>query len=492
MLILDGHNSHTTYRFCDFAKRHNIIVVCLPPHTTHRLQPCDVGVFGPLNSTWKAEVNAASRENIEIRKHNLIKYYSRARQKAFTPSTIQSAFRTTGIWPLDPTVIEPAAYAPALNTTTESAQPVPALVPSFVTVNPPNPFTPHPSAMSTPSTPTVSATMTSLTTSCDTTSTPTASAGSSASQPTSESETFTITVPRRLGPRAGAEALAAQNEELRYLLDQACYQMAKDYALKKLMDKENERLRKQLYTKKNKHNKKERAGFARHMTSEENLIELAKEDWVAAMKLVWKEPVWKQRREICEKHARELAAEEKKREQEAARAAKAAERLRERQRKDGEKRQKQAERKREREQQKAVRDQEKIRMRVEAAAARSAKKAAANRRSTGRTTRSQTRSADAPAAAPDDVETEVPPAIPTRPRPKPRPIRRVAAVLSTSGESGEGAEVGREPLVEGQPVEVVGGDRSAVEVNDHNQSEEYGQSGHSQPLRRSRRTGGKV
>ena len=268
--------------------------------------------------------------------------------------------------------------------------------------------------------------------------------------------------------------------------------MAKDYALKKLMDKENERLRKQLYTKKNKHNKKERAGFARHMTSEENLIELAKEDWVAAMKLVWKEPVWKQRRENCEKYARELAAEEKKREQEAARAAKAAERLRERQRKDSEKRQKQAERKRERERQKAVRDQEKIQMRVEAAAARNAKKAVANRRSTGCTTRTQTRSADAPTAVPDNIKTEVPPAVPTRPRPKPRPIRRVAAVLSTSGESGEGAEVGREPLVEGHPVDVVGCDQSAVRVNDDNRSEEFGQSRHSQPFRRSRRTGGKV
>ena len=88
--------------------------------------------------------------------------------------------------------------------------------------------------------------------------------------------------------------------------------MVKDYALKKLMDKENEWLCKQLYTKKNKHNKKERAGFVRHMTSKENLIKLAKEDWVAAMKLVWKEPVWKQRRENCEKYVRELAAEEKK------------------------------------------------------------------------------------------------------------------------------------------------------------------------------------
>jgi hypothetical protein len=25
-----------------------IVVVCLPLHTTHALQPCDVGVFGPL------------------------------------------------------------------------------------------------------------------------------------------------------------------------------------------------------------------------------------------------------------------------------------------------------------------------------------------------------------------------------------------------------------------------------------------------------------
>ena len=62
--------------------------------------------------------------------------------------------------------------------------------------------------------------------------------------------------------------------------------------------------------------------------SEENLIELVKEDWVAAMKLVWEEPVWKQQRENCEKYARELAAEEKKQEQEAARVTKAAERLR--------------------------------------------------------------------------------------------------------------------------------------------------------------------
>lgn len=54
LLILDGHNSHCTYQFCKFAFDHNIIIICLPAHTTHALQPCDVGVFGPLASSWKA------------------------------------------------------------------------------------------------------------------------------------------------------------------------------------------------------------------------------------------------------------------------------------------------------------------------------------------------------------------------------------------------------------------------------------------------------
>ena len=114
MLILDGHNSHTTYRFCTFAEKHKILVLCLPSHTTHRLQPCDVGIFGPLSASWKAVVNQMSKEYIPIRKANLIEYYAQARKRAFTKITIQNAFRCTGIWPFNRDVIEPDAYAHAL------------------------------------------------------------------------------------------------------------------------------------------------------------------------------------------------------------------------------------------------------------------------------------------------------------------------------------------------------------------------------------------
>ncbi|KAF8236324.1 DDE-domain-containing protein, partial [Tricholoma matsutake] len=68
ILILDGHNLHCTYGFCKFAADHNIIIICLPSHTTHALQPCNVTCFGPLASAWKSEVNAASADYVEITK----------------------------------------------------------------------------------------------------------------------------------------------------------------------------------------------------------------------------------------------------------------------------------------------------------------------------------------------------------------------------------------------------------------------------------------
>ena len=47
LLIVDGHSSHVNIEFIDFADRHGIIILILPPYTTQHLQPLDVGFFGP-------------------------------------------------------------------------------------------------------------------------------------------------------------------------------------------------------------------------------------------------------------------------------------------------------------------------------------------------------------------------------------------------------------------------------------------------------------
>jgi len=48
LLLLDGHGSHFNWEFFDFCLSNKIIPLCLPAHSTHLLQPLDVGLFSPL------------------------------------------------------------------------------------------------------------------------------------------------------------------------------------------------------------------------------------------------------------------------------------------------------------------------------------------------------------------------------------------------------------------------------------------------------------
>jgi hypothetical protein len=53
---MDGHVSHVTFEFFDFCISHDIICVCLPSHSTHILQPLDVGCFRSLQGAYEQEV----------------------------------------------------------------------------------------------------------------------------------------------------------------------------------------------------------------------------------------------------------------------------------------------------------------------------------------------------------------------------------------------------------------------------------------------------
>jgi hypothetical protein len=56
LLILDGHGSHLTGAFIAYAVEHNIILLCLPPHTSHYLQPLDVGIFTGMKRKYRRQV----------------------------------------------------------------------------------------------------------------------------------------------------------------------------------------------------------------------------------------------------------------------------------------------------------------------------------------------------------------------------------------------------------------------------------------------------
>ena len=63
LLLLDGHSSHYRPSFVRRAAEDQVIVFCLPPHTTHLTQPLDKGCFGPLKMFWRQECQSYLSSN---------------------------------------------------------------------------------------------------------------------------------------------------------------------------------------------------------------------------------------------------------------------------------------------------------------------------------------------------------------------------------------------------------------------------------------------
>ena len=58
LLILDGYGSHVTMDFINYCDWNRILLVVLPPHSTHTLQPLDVCMFKPLSTAYSGELSA--------------------------------------------------------------------------------------------------------------------------------------------------------------------------------------------------------------------------------------------------------------------------------------------------------------------------------------------------------------------------------------------------------------------------------------------------
>ncbi|KFZ12567.1 hypothetical protein V501_04152 [Pseudogymnoascus sp. VKM F-4519 (FW-2642)] len=86
----------------------------LPSHTSHKLQPCDVGVFAPLKAAYRDEAERLYRVTNTIGKEHFTSLYSPARDKAFTKRNITAAWAASGLFPFNPdrvlkTILKPLA-----------------------------------------------------------------------------------------------------------------------------------------------------------------------------------------------------------------------------------------------------------------------------------------------------------------------------------------------------------------------------------------------
>jgi hypothetical protein len=106
LLILDGHESHNSQEFKDFCEENKIITLCMPPHSSHILQPLDVGCFAPLKVRYSQRVRAlAQRRVFHIDKIGFLPAFRDAFFDTFTEDNIRSSFRGAGLVPLDAQVV---------------------------------------------------------------------------------------------------------------------------------------------------------------------------------------------------------------------------------------------------------------------------------------------------------------------------------------------------------------------------------------------------
>lgn len=64
LLVLDGHSTHTrNLPMLEKAKRNFVRVICIPPHTSHKVQPLDVAMMGPLKAHYSTSIDNYLKQN---------------------------------------------------------------------------------------------------------------------------------------------------------------------------------------------------------------------------------------------------------------------------------------------------------------------------------------------------------------------------------------------------------------------------------------------
>ena len=108
LLILDNHPPHCSLEAIDTSRKYNICLVSLPPHASHKLQPLDVGFFGPFKTAYSIECDnwIAGHPGRPITHYQVAGLFRAAYHRVGNLERAINAFKATGIYPFRPTIFD--------------------------------------------------------------------------------------------------------------------------------------------------------------------------------------------------------------------------------------------------------------------------------------------------------------------------------------------------------------------------------------------------
>lgn len=119
LLLLDGHVSHTqNLEVIDLARKNGVIILCFPPHCTHKLQPADVAFMRPLSTYYDHAVSGwlRSHPGRVVTVFQISEIFGNAYVQAATMSTAINGFRKCGIWPYNKNIFTDVDFISAETT----------------------------------------------------------------------------------------------------------------------------------------------------------------------------------------------------------------------------------------------------------------------------------------------------------------------------------------------------------------------------------------
>ena len=99
LFILDNHESNILLKAVTIAQENGIVLLTIPPHTSHCLQPLDRAIYGPFKSYYNTAIDCWICNNCKkiLKIYDILALVNQAYLSAMTPSNIMSGFTSTGI-----------------------------------------------------------------------------------------------------------------------------------------------------------------------------------------------------------------------------------------------------------------------------------------------------------------------------------------------------------------------------------------------------------
>jgi len=116
LLIVDNHSSRMSMEAVEYCRENHAVMLSLPPHSTHKIQPLDVTFYGPFKTYYSQScdnwtTNHPGRAITEMQVPGLVRI---AYEKAATQHIARKGFMVTGIYPYNPNIFDKSDYAPSL------------------------------------------------------------------------------------------------------------------------------------------------------------------------------------------------------------------------------------------------------------------------------------------------------------------------------------------------------------------------------------------